>query len=161
MFSRIIQTNIRFNYLSKNLIFTKKLSNQNVTPPQASSGPKSSGSSETPIRKLIRAKDIVDFIFMAFIGTGIYIGYKKYSDAKQNEIALSIKWLDGDISFFKKMFTCNDADPRYLPEYLVKILASIKSFKVRSNDVWIVSFPKSGRRIDTLRSLATLNLKTS
>ena len=93
----------------------------------------------------IRAKDIVDLIFVAFLGTGIYIGYKKYKDAKQNEIDLDVKWLEGDIGFFKKMFTCNTNDQRYLPEFLVKMLTPIKSFKMRKSDVWVVSFPKSGK----------------
>jgi hypothetical protein len=82
---------------------------------------------------------------MAFLGTGLYIGYKKYKDAKQNEIDLDVKWLEGDIGFFKKMFTCNPNDPRYLPEFLVKMLRPIKSFKMRKSDVWVVSFPKSGK----------------
>ena len=98
---------------------------------------------ETPIRKLLRAKDIVDFFFMAFLGTGLYMGYTKYNSAKQIEKDLDIHWVEGEIGFFKKMFTCRSSD-RYLPEFLAKCLPSIKSFKMRKSDVWIVSFPKSG-----------------
>lgn len=95
---------------------------------------------ESPIRKLLRVKDLVDMFILIFLATGIYIGYKKVKEKNANDKKFNLEWLN--IPFLKhKIFTCNSF---FLPEFLAKSLSDFKEFKPRKDDIWIVSFPKSG-----------------
>lgn len=94
----------------------------------------------SPIRKLIRVKDYLDMLIFFFLALGIYIGYKNLKKKQENEQKFNIEWLN--IPLLKhKIFTCNGF---YLPEFIARHLSQFKEFKVRKDDVWIVSFPKSG-----------------
>ena len=94
----------------------------------------------SPIRKLIYVKDYVDLLFIIFLITGIYIGYKNSKSRSEHDKKFNIEWIN--VPFIKhKIFTCNNF---YLPEFLSKSLEKFKEFKVRKDDIWIVSFPKSG-----------------
>lgn len=94
----------------------------------------------SPIRKLLYVKDYVDFLIILFLGTGIYIGYKNFKSRNEHEKKLNIEWVD--VPFIKhKIFQCKNF---YLPEFLCKNLENFKKFQVRKDDIWIVSFPKSG-----------------
>ncbi len=90
-------------------------------------------SEQSPIRKLLRVKDIVDFIFISFLISGIYIGYKNYKEKKENESKFEMEWLNVP-NLKHKLFKCNDY---FLPEFLSKNLNSIKNFRMRKDDVWV------------------------
>lgn len=95
---------------------------------------------QSPITKLMRVKDYADWIFVIFLVTGIVIWYKKQKAKKETEKKFDVEWLS--IPHFKpKIFTCSGF---YLPDFVVKQLPDFKEFKKRKDDVWIVSFPKSG-----------------
>nr|QNH68008.1 sulfotransferase-like protein 1 [Brachionus koreanus] len=117
--------------LEKNLQTVEKNESKNTPPPRKEL---------SPIRKLLYTKDYLDFLILAFLATGIYIGYKNSKLQKDHEKKFNIEWID--VPFTKhKIFTCNNF---YLPEFLAKSLEKFKQFQVRQDDVWIVSFPKSG-----------------
>lgn len=93
-----------------------------------------------PIRRLMRIKDFVDFLIFIFLVGGIYYGYKKYKDKDKNDEKHELTWIT--VPFFKhKLFTCSGF---YLPEFIAKNISNLKSFEPRKDDVWVISFPKSG-----------------
>jgi hypothetical protein len=87
----------------------------------------------SPIKKLLRAKDLVDFIFLAFLGCGIYIGYKNYKEKKENDLKYDLEWMNVP-KLKHRLFKC---DNYYLPEFIAKNLSDIKNFKMRKEDVWV------------------------
>jgi hypothetical protein len=92
---------------------------------------------------LLIAKNLLDgalFLFMSFAG---YMIYKRYKAIKNEEKQFDIQYVD-DQKFTKgKLIKTNIAD-YYLPEFFKKHLSQFKSIEIRNDDVWIVSFPKSG-----------------
>ena len=91
----------------------------------------------SPIRKLLRYKDVADFLYLLFLATGIYIGYKNFKARKERDLKLDLEWLSVP-KLKQKLFKCNEY---YFPEFLVKNLTEIKDFKTRKEDVWIATFP--------------------
>ena len=112
---------------------TNNNNNEEFEPPKIKKNPAS-------IKKLLRLKDFVDYIFLGMILTGVYIGYQKYKSNKKDEETHKVEWVKIP-GLRHKVFTCNGFN---LPEFLLKNLTNIKNFEPRKNDVWIVSFPKSG-----------------
>ncbi len=88
---------------------------------------------QSPIRKLLRVKDLVDFIFISFLISGIYIGYKNYNEKKENESKFEMEWLNVP-NLKHKLFKCNGY---FLPEFLSKNVNNIKNFRMRKDDVWV------------------------
>ncbi|RNA01338.1 estrogen sulfotransferase-like [Brachionus plicatilis] len=123
---------------STRINFDKNLQSINNT--DKNSAPPPPKKEISPIRKLLFVKDYLDLLIIIFLATGIYIGYKNSKLRKDHEKKFNIEWLD--IPFTKhKIFTCNNF---FLPEFVAKSLEKFKQFEVRPDDVWIVSFPKSG-----------------
>jgi hypothetical protein len=91
---------------------------------------------QSPIRKLLRVKDLVDFIFFSFLISGIYIGYKNYKTKKENESKFEMEWLNVP-NLKHKLFKCNEY---FLPEFLSKNVNNIKNFRMRKDDVWVFRF---------------------
>ena len=95
---------------------------------------------ESPIRKLLRVKDYVDMVMFGLMAFGFYFAYKRVKAKAENEKELAVEWHQ-DAKMKHKMFKCAGF---YLPEYTIKHLRDIKSFETRADDIFIVSFPKSG-----------------
>jgi hypothetical protein len=102
----------------------------------------------SPIRKLLRVKDYLDLVIFGVLIFGVYSFYTKRKEKEKNEKKYEIKWLS--VPLFKhKLFHCNGF---YLPEFIAKKLSELKSFEPRKDDIWIVSFPKSGLPLQTALS---------
>ena len=107
-----------------------------------------SGSGEKAFRPprhrtdLLFTKKLLDsalFLFLAFAG---YISYKRYKAIKNDESKFEIQYVDDE--FFKKKLIKTNLGPYILPEFLKKHISSFKSIELKNDDIWIVSFPKSG-----------------
>jgi hypothetical protein len=86
----------------------------------------------------LKMRDISNLVLLAGFGVVYYLF--TLNSEKKKAIEEKYEWLK--FPFFKyKLFVCNGF---CLPEYLAKDLESYKTFQVRTDDVWIVSFPKSG-----------------
>lgn len=95
---------------------------------------------KTPLQRLLRVKDYADWIFFLFLASGVYIWYKKEKEKKEVEKKFEVEWIKIP-NFSYKLFTCCGF---YLPEFIFKNLNNFKNFKTRKEDIWIISFPKSG-----------------
>jgi hypothetical protein len=95
----------------------------------------------SPLQRLLRVKDYADWIFFIFFATGVYIWYKRRKESQEIEKKFELEWLKIP-DFNHKFFVCYGF---YLPEFMARHLNSFKAFKPRKDDVWIISFPKSGR----------------
>ena len=95
----------------------------------------------SPIKRLMRVKDYVDFLFLCFLGGGVYYGYNQYKKNKVHEEEQEIEWVELPDVKDKHV----KVKGYYLPSFTAKLLKEVKNFQVRSDDVWIASFPKSGK----------------
>jgi hypothetical protein len=87
----------------------------------------------SPIRKLLKIKDFADLIYLSFLFTGLYIGYKNYKKKQENDQKFDLEWLN--VPMLKhKMFKCNEF---FFPEFIAKVLSEIKNFQTRKDDVWV------------------------
>ena len=84
------------------------------------------------------------------MGSGVYVGYLMIShfrarDEEDEEIKyesdMTGEWVDVP-GYKDRQFKINGFT---LPRRFVKNLGAIKEFKTESSDIWICSFPKSGR----------------
>lgn len=87
-----------------------------------------------------KVSEAVMFLFLAFAG---YMSYKRYKASKDEQNGLKIENLVDPKFKNGKLIKTNVGD-YVLPEYLKKNLPKFKLVDVRNDDVWIVSFPKSG-----------------
>lgn len=95
---------------------------------------------KTPLQRLLSVKDYADWIFFLFLASGFYIWYQKQKEKKEREKKFEVEWIK--IPYFNhKIFTCSGF---FLPEFIFKHLNNFKNFRGRKDDIWIVSFPKSG-----------------
>ena len=88
--------------------------------------------------RYLRLQDLANLIYAIAFGTSAYLIY--YSLEKKKELEKRFEWLILPL-FRRKLFICNGFA---LPENLAKDLGNFKQFPVRKEDVWIVSFPRSG-----------------
>ena len=84
--------------------------------------------------------DTALFLFISFAG---YMIYKRLKGIKNEEKQFDIKYVDDQMFTKGKLIKTNIAD-YFLPEFFKKHLSQFKSIELRNDDVWIVSFPKSG-----------------
>jgi hypothetical protein len=106
---------------------------------------KNNSSKSTPKKRpvdLLLTKKILDTIFFFILAYGCYHAYKSYKEKKTLTKAFNIEYLT-DTKFKNKLFKTN-LGPYILPDYLEKLFTTLKSFELRNDDIWIVSFPKSG-----------------
>ena len=102
--------------------------------------PETNPNKQNTIRRLLKIKDRVDMFYLIFIGFGIFYGYRKYKEKIQLENDLQVEW----VSMPKFKIKHAKLNGYYLPEPMVKSLKKIKDYTPDKNDVWIISFPKSG-----------------
>lgn len=142
------ETSLRANFSIYNSLLFNKNEQKEIQKIENSENKESNNSNqykrgETPIRKLLRVKDYLDAVLFIVLCTSIYIGYKNYKKKAETEKEFEVKWIQ--IPRMKhKIFS---SDVFYFPEFLLKNLKLFKEFKIRKDDIWVVSFPKSGKYI--------------
>lgn len=88
--------------------------------------------------KEMKFKDLSNFSLALVAFGGFYLFMK--NEEKKKTIEKKFEWLV--LPYFKhKLFTCEGF---VLPEFLARDLDKFKTFETRKDDVWVVSFPKSG-----------------
>ena len=94
----------------------------------------------TPLQKILKMKDLIDFLVYGAFGVALYYAYQRYK--RWNEIKEELKAQQIDIKGFKQKFY--QINGYFFPEIMVSVLNDIKEFQTRPSDVWVASFPKSG-----------------
>jgi hypothetical protein len=90
------------------------------------------------LSRFLRLKDMSDFVFLILFSVFGYFLYKKWQETKKIEEEYEFL----EISEFKHKFI--KVEDFHFPEYLAKHLKNLKQFEVRNDDIWVISFPKSG-----------------
>lgn len=93
------------------------------------------------VQGVLKLKDLFDYLVLGAFGVAIYYAYQNIDNLKsfKKEIDAQIVNID---NFKHKCYSVKDY---ILPEFIVNKLQELKAFEVRDNDVWIASFPKSGK----------------
>ena len=93
----------------------------------------------------MQVKDLFDYLIYGAFGVAIYWAYQNYQ--KSNELKKEKQATVVEISEFKnKLYQVNGF---IMPEFLVNKLDQFKEFQVRPDDIWVTSFPKSGKNKST------------
>ena len=89
----------------------------------------------------MQVKDLFDYLIYGTFGVAIYWAYQNYQ--KSNELKKEKQATLVEISEFKNKFY--QVYNFIMPEFLVNQLDQFKEFQVRPDDIWVTSFPKSGK----------------
>lgn len=104
----------------------------------------------TPVQKILRIKDFIDYLVYGSFGIALYYVYQRYK--KSNELKEELKAALIEIKEFKSSFFIINGF--HFPEFMIGPLKDIKNFTTRKEDIWVTSFPKSGNTL-TLKSIIT------
>jgi hypothetical protein len=91
-----------------------------------------------------KMRDLANLSIAAVFGIGVYLFIRNNSFKKK--IEEKYEWIEAHANkYFKhRLFKCKGF---VFPEFLAKDLENYKNFKLRKDDVFVVSFPKSGKDI--------------
>lgn len=128
------------NFTLKSTIYNDK--NDNIVNDQKLNSDKKDDFKKAKSFNLLTAKKLSDTIMFFVLAFGIYTFYTKYKDTNSLNEDLGVVYVN-DLGFKHKMFKTNKG-PYLFPEFLLKKLNEYKTFETRKDDVYIVSFPKSG-----------------
>jgi hypothetical protein len=95
------------------------------------------------VKKVLYLKDLFDYIVYGCFGLAIYYAYQNYQKSNQfkKEIEANIVKIE---NFKHKLYQIKGF---ILPEFIISKLKDFKNFQTKTDDIWVASFPKSGKKI--------------